>query len=112
MENKSAKINRFVNHEFRYKEFERMLQSISAKTRTSPELIRKYTQRAMDEWEKDTGLNVLNLFVKTRAMRSREILKILDHFRDHLRPIVFSKRKLDEAINIAYTSLENMYHIF
>ena len=89
-----------------------MLQEISSQAAISPELVRKYTTQALKEWEDDTGEDVLRLFSTTPTKRSWEIQKMLDHFRDHLRPIVFSKKKLDRVMDIAADSFENMYRIY
>ena len=78
----------------------------------SPELIRKYSTKALNTWETDERRDVLTLFTATPDSRSREISKMLTHFRDSLRPIVFSEKRLDLAMEIASSSLEKMYQIF
>ena len=105
-------ITRFVSHEYRSLAFEHMLQDVSIKAGISPELVRQYSTVAMKEWEKDTGNDVLTLFTASSDNRSKEISKMLNHLRDHLRPIIFSQKKLDVAMKIAYDSLENMYHLY
>lgn len=105
-------INRFVSHEYRTKEFEHMLQEISTKASISPELVRQYSTVAMKEWETQCGHDVLSLFTASPRNRHEEISKMIDHLRDHLRGIVFSKKKLDLISDIASKSLENMYNLF
>ena len=105
-------ITRFISHEFRIVEFEKMLQAISTKTRVSPELVRQYSTTAMKEWENGSGRDVLRLFTVSPNTRRTEISRILDHLRDHLRPIIFSRKRLDLAMKIASESLENMYHLY
>ena len=100
------------SHEIRRQEFEKMIRKIANKARMSPELIRKYSTAALTTWEIDEHRDVLTLFTATPDSRSLEISKMLDHFRDSLRPIVFSEKKLDLAMEIASTSLEKMYQIF
>ena len=109
---KKKTITRFVSHEFRFREFEQMLQDISAKARISPELVRKYTKKALTGWEKKTGKDVLTLFTTTPTQRRWEIDKMVADLRDHLRPIVFSRKKLDQVMEIATDSIENMYWIY
>jgi hypothetical protein len=89
-----------------------MLQAISSKASISLALVRKYSQKAMKEWETENGTDVLTLFTTTPSKRSGEIEKMLDHLKDHLRPIVFSSKKLDCVMNIATESLEAMYRIY
>lgn len=115
MENKNK--TRFVNrltigHEVRRQEFEKMIHEIANKASMSPVLIRKYSTLALATWEKDEHRDVLTLFTATPDIRSREISKMLDNFRDSLRPIVFSEKKLDNAMRVASESLEKIYHIF
>ena len=105
-------VNRFVSHEYRNGEFEKMLQQISSEAAISPELVRKYTKTAMKEWEQESGNDVLTLFASSPNNRSHEISRMLDHFQDHLRPIVFSQKKLDRAMEIASESLETMYNLY
>lgn len=105
-------INRFVSHEYRSAEFEHMLQEISSAAAISPELVRKYTKTALEEWEHDSGHDVLTLFTSSPGTRSEEISKMLNHFRDHLRPIIFSQKKLDMVMKIASNSLETMYKLY
>ncbi len=105
-------ITRFVSHEYRNAEFEKMLQQISFKAGISTELVRKYSTNAFKEWEYDTGKDVLTLFTVSPGNRSREISKMLNNLRDHLRPIIFSQKKLDVAMEIASDSLETMYKLY
>ena len=103
---------RFISHEFRYREYEQMLQDMSAKASISPELVRKYTKKALTNWEKKSGQDVLTLFTTTPTQRRWEIDKMIADLRDHLRPIVFSQKKLDQVMEIATDSIENMYWIY
>jgi hypothetical protein len=112
--NKTRFVNRLIGHELRRQEFEQMIRKIANKASMSPELIRKYSTKALKTWENVDPLHrdVLTLFTATPDSRSLEISKILDHFRDSLRPIVFSEKKLDLAMKIAAESFETMYNIF
>ena len=105
-------VTRFVSHEYRNIEFEQMLQDISSKASISPVLVRKYSEKALKEWEKESGTDVLTLFTTTPSKRSGEIKKMLCNLKDHLRPIVFSSKKLDGVMDIATKSLEAMYRIY
>lgn len=105
-------ITRFVSHEYRSDSFEKMIQEISAKASVSPELVRKCSETALTEWENVGGKDVLTLFTARPDYRSIEIDKMLDKLRDKLRPIIFSRKKLDRSIEIASKALETMYKIF
>lgn len=104
-------ITRFVSHEYRNKEFEHMVEQISAKGAISVELTRKFTTDALTKWEKSRHNDVLTLFTAKPDTRHEEIDHMLEYFRDSLRPIIFSKRRLDKAMDIARDSLEMMYHM-
>ncbi len=104
-------ITRFVSHEYRNPEFEKMLEQISAKGGISVELTRQFTTKALEKWQIDRKSDVLALFTAKPQARQREISSMLEYFRDSLRPVIFSKKRLDIAMDIAANSLEAMYHL-
>ncbi len=105
-------ITRFISHEYRSDSFEKMIQEISAKASVSTELIRKCSKRALTEWETRGGKDVLTLFTARPNDRAEEIEKMLNNLRDYLRPIIFSRKKLDRSIDIASKALDTMYKLF
>ncbi|MHA1673223.1 MAG: hypothetical protein ACTSYI_06310 [Promethearchaeota archaeon] len=105
-------VTRFISHEYRNMEFERMLKHISAKGGLSIELTRQFSTNALEKWEKVHSSDVLALFTAKPTTRNEEIGHILEYFRDSLRPVIFSKKRLDRAMEIAADSLEAMYHLF
>ncbi len=105
-------ITRFVSHEFRHKNFENMIEEISLRAAISPELIRQYSEKSLNDWEIKKGIDVLTLFTVRQEYRKKEISEMLKILRDYLRPIIFSRKKLDISLNIASQALESMYHIF
>ncbi|MHA1522245.1 MAG: hypothetical protein ACTSVZ_07335 [Promethearchaeota archaeon] len=104
-------ITRFVSHEYRNPEFEQMLKLISAKGGISVELTRQFTTKALEKWQRDHKSDVLALFTAKPQTRHKEINSMLEYFRDSLRPVIFSKKRLDIAMEIAGNSLENMFHL-
>ncbi|MHA1777766.1 MAG: hypothetical protein DRO88_08175 [Promethearchaeia archaeon] len=104
-------VTRFVSHEYRNKEFEKMVKKISAEGGISVELTRKFTKEAMHEWEQQQHQDVLTLFTAQPQTLNFEISKMLENLRDKLRPVIISKKRIDRAVEIAANCLENMYHI-
>lgn len=104
-------VTRFVAHEYRNKEFEEMVEKISNEGGISVELTRKFTKDAMHEWENQRHKDVLTLFTAQPQTLHVEIAKMLENLRDKLRPVIISKKRIDKAIEIAGSCLENMYHI-
>ena len=103
-------VNKFISHEYRLKEFNKMVELISIKGRISPELARKYTEQALIKYNKKN--DVLTLFTASPNMRLNEIKKIEGTIRDSLRPIIFSEKKLNRTMNIIENALETMYRLY
>ena len=103
-------VNKFISHEYRLKEFNKMVELISEKGRISPELARKYTEQALINYNKQN--DILTLFTASPNMRLNEIKKIESTIRDFLRPIIFSEKKLNRTMNIIENSLETMYRLY
>ena len=103
-------VNKFISHEYRLKEFNKMVELISVKGRISPELARKYTEQALIKYNKKN--DILTLFTASPNMRLNEIKKIQSTIRDFLRPIIFSEKKLNRTMNIIENSLETMYRLY
>ncbi|MHA1719794.1 MAG: hypothetical protein ACTSWX_15740 [Promethearchaeota archaeon] len=103
-------VNKFISHEYRLKEFNKMVENISVTGRISPELARKYTQQALINYNKKK--DILTLFTASPSTRLNEIKKIESNIRDFLRPIIFSEKKLNRTMEIIENSLETMYRLF
>jgi len=94
----NSNVNKFISHEYRIKEFNKMVELISNKGGISPELARKYTEQALITYNKKN--DILTLFTASPNMRLNEIKKIESTIRDFLRPIIFSEKKLNRTMNI------------
>ena len=105
-----SSVNKFISHEYRLKEFNKMVELISIKGRISPELARKYTEQALINYNKKK--DILTLFTASPSMRLNEVKKIESIIRDSLRPIIFSEKKLNRTMNIIENSLEAMYRLY
>jgi hypothetical protein len=103
-------VNKFISHEYRLKEFNKMVELISVKGGISPKLARKYTEQALIKYNKKN--DVLTLFTASPRDRLNEIKKIESTIRDSLRPIIFSEKKLNRTMNIIESSLEAMYRLY
>jgi len=106
----NSNVNKFISHEYRIKEFNKMVELISNKGGISPELARKYTEQALITYNKKN--DILTLFTASPNMRLNEIKKIESTIRDFLRPIIFSEKKLNRTMNIIENSLEAMYRLY
>lgn len=106
----NSSVNKFISHEYRMKEFNKMVELISVKGGISPRLVRKYTEQALIKYNKKK--DVLTLFTASPGQRLNEIKKIESIIRDSLRPIIFSEKKLNRTMNIIENSLEVMYRLY
>ena len=104
-------VTRFVSHEYRNKEFEQMVEKISAEGGISVELSRKFAKDALHSWEDRHHQDVLTLFTAKPQTLHHEISQMLEYLRDKLRPVILSKKRIEKAVEIAANCLENMYHI-
>ncbi len=105
-------INRFVSHEFRVPEFERMAQDISGVSHISVELVKVNTEKALIQWEKNSKRDVLTLFIGHPEDRFAEISKMVDYLRSYLSPLANSEKILNKSMQIAIDSLERMYYLY
>ena len=105
-------ITKFISHEYRRMEYEKMVEEISIVGGISTDLARKYTERALKQWETKKGTDILTLFTATPLSRHEEITAMTAIIRDYLRPIIFSSRKLDRSINTVSDGLERLYHLY
>ena len=106
----NSNVNKFISHEYRIKEFNKMVELISVKGGISPGLARKYTEQALIKYNKKN--DILTLFTASPSQRLNEIKKIESTIRDFLRPIIFSEKKLNRTMNIIENSLETMYRLY
>ena len=102
-------VNRFFSNEFRSQEFEQMLDRITHTVAISPELVRKYAQKALHEWEQETGEDVLTLFTANTQKMDNEISKMSHILGKELQSIIPSKKQLQKIERIADDSLHEMY---
>lgn len=86
--------------------FEKMASKIAHEAQISPTIVKKYSQRAIKEWEERTGQVFINLVKMTSVDRSENVYNILSDLRHSLEPFVPSVKTLDKSMSIASVSLE------
>ena len=87
---------------------EKMAHKIASEAHISPNVVSKYSQQAIIDWEHRTGQSIVNLAKMSSVDRSANLYNILNDFRSLLEPIVPSVKILDKSMCIASVSMEIM----
>ena len=91
---------------------DRMADKIAKNAHISPNIVKKYSDRAIGDWEQKTGQNLSSLLRMSSVDRSANLDNIVADLRHSLGDIVPSVKTLDKSMCIASVSLEIMFNRF
>lgn len=104
-------IDRFICEDpARLSLFERMVERIFSKTRIDKELVRKYSEQAIGDWEAIEDTDAHNILNMTEFKRKEEINKIMDYFQFYITPIMQDRHRVNQTIDIAMKFYQKIFN--
>lgn len=100
METEPTKIDPYILDE--------MAEKIASQAHLSPNIVKKYGEEAILNWEKATGLSISCLMKMSSLDRTAYVNKIIETLRCSLQPLVPSLKTLNKSMCIASVSMELM----
>jgi hypothetical protein len=90
--------------------FEQMVDRLSNKTHLDRELLRKYSEQAVGDWEIMEETDVEALDQLSPPAKKEELNKILDYFNVYLGPLIPDRRRINQSIDIALRYFRKMFN--
>jgi hypothetical protein len=90
--------------------FEKMVDRICSKTRIDRELLRKYSEQAIGDWEAIEDLDAHKIMSMNSFKRKEEINKIMDYFQIYITPIMQNRNRVNQTIDIATRYYQKMFN--
>ena len=113
---KMSKKNRFYKiSDQRGKREQRILtqlvSEISKKHRISTNLLEKCCEKTLDSWEQEENLPTTTIYMMRWEDRAYQIESIVDSFKDNMRSILSSEKKIEQSTDIASDAFKMIYYV-
>jgi hypothetical protein len=91
--------------------YENMVDRLCSKTHIDRELLRRYTQQCLTDWEVIEEQHVEDLFDMQPILKEEELNKILDLLTVYIDPVCPDRRRMNESINLALKFYKQMFEM-